>query len=583
MRAKHFIIKELGVTAEYTRPIGMMEMYKFRQMATPEELKQMKLLIATDQEAAWRLLEKVTKTRLSTKDNEPVNEIAMSPSRLKQMASQVDATCGIEFEMIVPAEDTEETEYDFEYDRRARTIIDVLQFYIGDYNSRGEIEDAKEKITEAYMSWVNEQISNEFSDKKIDIIKEYLLEEELDFYELLEQNLEDMNLSRQEIKLALDIGRKYKDYSENEIERELQDLFKDKRKALENYQKAKHKVDQFVEKLADTAIKEKNELYNTALNSHFENSIDNYSERDFFEENNLYSMSDFMGYGLTWPHYQESSNTNSIKEISEQFQEAINKPVLYGTDYKSVERDDVSYIVEPDGSIDPMGEEAMGLEFISPPMSLTEMINDLNKVVSWAKSIGAYTNKTTGLHMNVSVSNYSRQNCDYIKLALLLGDEYVLSQFQRETNKYAKSSLNIIRKNILDYQMSDTDLINDLLLQMKSNLVNDLKQTLTTYIQAEMSRYVSINMKRNYIEFRSPGGNWLDQDISTLENTLLRFVVALDASCDPMKYRQEYLKKLYLLLKPQSENDIISLFIKFNNKQLNLQELKDFIQTVRKK
>ena len=225
----------------------------------------------------------------------------------------------------------------------------------------------------------------------------------------------------------------------------------------------------------------------------------------------------------------------------------------------------------------------MGLEFISPPMSLTEMINDLNKVVSWAKSIGAYTNKTTGLHMNVSVSNYSRQNCDYIKLALLLGDEYVLSQFQRKTNKYAKSSLNIIRKNILDYQMSDTDLINDLLLQMKSNLVNDLKQTLTTYVQAEMSRYVSINMKRNYIEFRSPGGNWLDQDISTLENTLLRFVVALDASCDPMKYRQEYLKKLYLLLKPQSENDIISLFIKFNNKQLNLQELKDFIQNVRKK
>jgi hypothetical protein len=579
MRAKHFIIKELGVTAEYTRPIGMMEMYKFRQMATPEELKQMKLLIATDQEAAWRLLEKVTKTRLSTKDNEPVNEIAMSPSRLKQMASQVDATCGIEFEMIVPAEDTEETEYDFEYDRRAKTIIDVLQFY-GDFNSRGDIEDAKEKITEAYMSWVNEQISNEFSDKKIDIIKEYLLEEELDFYELLEQNLEDMNLSRQEIKLALDIGRKYKDYSENEIERELQDLFKDKRKALENYQKAKHKVDQFVEKLADTAIKEKNELYNTALNSHFENSIDNYSERDFFEENNLYSMSDFMGYGLTWPYYQESSKTNSIKEISKQFQEAINKPVLYGTDYKSVERDDVSYIVEPDGSIDPMGEEAMGLEFISPPMSLTEMINDLNKVVSWAKSIGAYTNKTTGLHMNVSVSNYSRQNCDYIKLALLLGDEYVLSQFQRETNKYAKSSLNIIRKNILDYQISDMNLINDLLLQMKSNLVNDLKQRLTTYVQAEMSRYVSINMKRNYIEFRSPGGDWLDQDISTLENTLLRFVVALDASCDPMKYRQEYLKKLYLLLKPQSENDIISLFIKFNNKQLNLQELKNFIQNV---
>ena len=30
----------------------------------------------------------------------------------------------------------------------------------------------------------------------------------------------------------------------------------------------------------------------------------------------------------------------------------------------------------------------------------------------------------------------------------------------------------------------------------------------------------------------------------------MRFVVALDAACDPQKYRQEYLKKLYKLLTP---------------------------------
>lgn len=581
MRAKNFIIKELGATADYTRPIGMMEMFKFRQMATPEQLKQMKLLIATDQEAAWQLLSKVTGTKLSLDQQEPVNEIAMNPSRLRQMASQVDATCGMEFEMVVPSENSEELEYDFDYDPRARTIRDVLEFYRGDYNDRGEIEDARERITEAYMSWVNEQISNEFNDKKIDIIKEYLLEEEVDFYELLEQNLEDMNLSRQEIKLALYIGRIYKDYTENEIERELQDLFKDKRKALENYQKAKHKVDQFVEKLVDTAIKEKNELYNTAFNNHHENSIDNYSERDFFEEKNLYSMSDFMDYGLTWPYYQESTDSKrAIKEISSQFKEIIDKPVMYGFDYKSVGRDNVSYIIEPDGSInaDDGGE---GLEFISPPMSLPEMITDLNKVVSWAKSIGAYTNSSTGLHMNVSVSNYSREKCDYIKLALLLGDQYVLSQFQREANKYAQSSLSIIKHNISRYQIIEPTLINNLFSQMKSKLSTELVRDLKDYIRGNMSRYVSINMKKDYIEFRSPGGDWLDQDISTLENTLLRFVVALDASCDPDKYRQEYFKKLYLLLKPQSDNDIISLFIKYNHGQLNLQDLKSYIKSIR--
>ena len=53
-------------------------------------------------------------------------------------------------------------------------------------------------------------------------------------------------------------------------------------------------------------------------------------------------------------------------------------------------------------------------------------------------------------------------------------------------------------------------------------------------------KYTSINTKDGYIEFRSPGGDWLNQNFDKIENTLLRFTVALSAAMDPEAYRQEY-------------------------------------------
>ena len=91
-------------------------------------------------------------------------------------------------------------------------------------------------------------------------------------------------------------------------------------------------------------------------------------------------------------------------------------------------------------------------------------------------------------------------------------------------------------------------------------------------------KYTSINAHEGYIEFRSPGGDWLNADWSKLENTLLRFVVALDAACDPQKYRQEYLKKLYQVLQPDSETDPIALFAKFSSGQMSKQELASLVK-----
>jgi len=71
-------------------------------------------------------------------------------------------------------------------------------------------------------------------------------------------------------------------------------------------------------------------------------------------------------------------------------------------------------------------------------------------------------------------------------------------------------------------------------------------------------KFTSINTKNNRVEFRGPGGDWINMyksDPGKLVNPMLRMVVALDAACDPEKYKQEYQKKLYKLLNPAGQKD----------------------------
>jgi hypothetical protein len=205
-------------------------------------------------------------------------------------------------------------------------------------------------------------------------------------------------------------------------------------------------------------------------------------------------------------------------------------------------------------------------------MPIDEMITDFNKVVAWAKKTGCYTNDSTGLHINVSVPDFSREKLDYVKLALLLGDEYVLSEFDREGNTFCKSALKQVKDNIRE----NPDNAKKLLDGMKEGL-SDIASKLVH--SGATHKYTSINTKDGYIEFRSPGGDWLDTDIPKIENTLLRFVVALDAAVDPQKYRKEYLTKLYKLLAPSKDStDTIQYFAKYAAGELPKAALRSFVQ-----
>jgi len=153
----------------------------------------------------------------------------------------------------------------------------------------------------------------------------------------------------------------------------------------------------------------------------------------------------------------------------------------------------------------------------------------------------------------------------------LLGDEYVLNQFGRLGNSYAASAMGIIKERIAQRPEDAAAMLQ----KMKTGLGELASKVVHS---GTTSKFTSINTKDGYIEFRSPGGDWLGDNFDKIETTLMRFVVALDAAMDPEKYRDEYLKKLYAVLKPRDQNDTLSYFAKFAAGELPKAALKSFIR-----
>ena len=277
--------------------------------------------------------------------------------------------------------------------------------------------------------------------------------------------------------------------------------------------------------------------------------------------------------GIEFEMVVPNVQSEDIETVADEFSDAIGKRVYSSTSYHGARRSEDAYSLEPDSSIDAEPGEA-GLEFISPPMSVEDMLEDLESVREWAIARGCYTNKSTGLHINVSVPNYSLDNLDYVKLAILLGDKYVLEKFNRYGSGWAKSALDIVQE-----RAKDPETVAKLLDQVKGGVESIASKILHS---GRTDKYTSINTKDGYVEFRSAGGDWLGKNYDKIKDTLLRFVVALDAACDKEKYKKEYLKGLYKVLQPKDPSSDMSMFAKYMAGQITLSQYIRNLEQVRK-
>lgn len=294
---------------------------------------------------------------------------------------------------------------------------------------------------------------------------------------------------------------------------------------------------------------------------------------NWLAENHIVTMYDMCKQGgYLWPYYIKEYNLKyrTMADIADDFQQNIGRNVKFSYIAKSNTQDGTSYVIEPDRSLrQPNSDDDVGLEIISPPLPLFEMVRDLQKIIIWAKHNDVYTNETTGLHINVSIPSFSIENLDYVKMALLLGDTYILQQFGRVGCWYCASSLKTIQETVI----SSPDLIITAFDKIKANLDGIASKIIHNGLT---EKHVSINTKHGtHVEIRSPGGNWLNAGVNKILATMNRIVVALDAARDPNKYRQEYLTKLYKLMPSEAESPLPTLLAQYQNEELTATELKN--------
>lgn len=273
---------------------------------------------------------------------------------------------------------------------------------------------------------------------------------------------------------------------------------------------------------------------------------------------------------LDWPHFtQEGGFTEAVANYASDLESVIGAEVNTSEEYHGQEKNfrTGDWYMEPDTSIDPgkgghAGEyEEMGVEIVSPPMPIAVMLTKFKKTLSWAKNNDARTNQTTGFHVGVSMGsstgsdNRNTSNVDYVKLALFLGDQYILDRFGRQANTYAHSSQLLVQQ--MAYRMDAGQIANQLA-KLKQGLVNEVSKDL---LKGNDSKFVSVNMRPGYIEFRGMGNDYIDHP-EVIENTILRYIRAYAVAADPQAERQEYFKKLSKLLNPGSD-DYLDPFVRF--------------------
>ena len=456
----------------------------------------------------------------------------MSPTYLKQYASKTDARVGIEFELLATnIQRFAEIIQDI-LESRVRSMDDVdrlaseLLEYVSDQRAVRGLKSLRDDIKQDLSELINDLVNIDFI---FDEIEKDLSLAEID-YDNFATNSVDELVSRG--KITDNDREQFIDWLDSQDP----DRYTD---AVKNVEKLVNRMlDRELYSIADDEVSNQGAIYSQVYDNHYESNIDLY-----FEE--FSSFNDVLRRFRIDVDNDPDDYSVEMDTIADDFAEFTNFGNVMSSGQYHGATEHNGWRVEPDSSIQGYG---IGVEIISPPLPLDEMVECVHSVTEWAISRNYETNSTTGLHINVSVPGI--ENLDYIKLVVLLGDEHVLEQFGRESNRYAKSSFNAMRQ--YTNRLSSSDLP-----KLKADFVRNLMGVSKKFVRALTSegKYVSVRLDDGYVEFRSPGGDWLNADIDKILDTVNRFATVLAIACDPDAFKEEYRSKFYKILEPYFVKD----------------------------
>jgi len=497
----------------------------------------------------------------SVLSEEILDEISQTPGAIQDWAKDSatwNIKAGFEAELIFPSvggsSEDEEWEPDYDMDERAYSIDDIVQFYTsGDAGmSQAAGRRLRDRMFEDWIVFTDEQLAENWNRDQFAAVMDYVKQNEMPKFETWLTEWCEQN------------GHDFAAIKASAREQNKQDP---------NYQlyvTASEMYTNELERIVDEAIDEENNIYDDARDQYFDEERENVADEEaWLRSQGIRMMSDVGNeYDAEWPYYRPMGGEGDVdaNELGESLSSATGKPVTVSQSYHSATRRANTYIIEPDSSLEPDDGDGTGLEVVSPPMPLPETLAQLKLVINWARKVGAYTNSSTGLHMNISVPNQA--NIDYVKTVLFMGDRYILEKFGRESNTYTRSAM-----EKLQAKHQGKDYTPQQLATVFQTLRSEDQRAAFEAIQAGIGRdkYTSAHQKSGYIEFRSPGGNYLGNDaeeVGSLENTMLRFARAMSIGADPTAYQREYSTKLYKLLTagetPRGLDVTMKLFADYN-------------------
>jgi len=187
------------------------------------------------------------------------------------------------------------------------------------------------------------------------------------------------------------------------------------------------------------------------------------------------------------------------------------------------------WAITDDGSINSHGNgPGVGIEIVSPPLPTEEALDGLQSIFRFIKKYDLVTNESTGLHINISIPHL-RERLDPLKLILFMGEEHILEKWARTNNEYTKSHAKEIVDDIKNHGVPK-----------ETGIFEVLNRFLSKH------KYHTVNLSKlaaGYLEFRVAGGDNYHEEIQKVNQTIGRFLSALEIACSADLERQQYLKK----------------------------------------
>ena len=461
------------------------------------------------------ILKKINRKRLKEADPK-LFEINYNRQSVAKEALDAPVRCGFEAETYF---------YDAE---SSSPSDDVDNMSIGDIEY--EFGDLPDSAYEYYQDWIREKAMDEYLPDLID----NWINENRDEDEFIQEFMGSGNAPTEDA--VEDYKEQYKDYDPEEYLNRKEDGWD-----MDNWTRDlinQEYEDDYEDFLRDY-IQEDDDLMSEAI----EECEGDYSMDDYVSEQ-YYSMSEFLD-DFSYDYSKENDGVEAVAEI-------LNNWVKANSEFKDYpEHGDYGdtyttsgWAVEPDSSIEK--EDGAAAELISPVFSSPrQMLREMKSLFEWGED-NFGTNNSTGLHVTMSWQEEKKEP-NKLKMALLLGDPYLLAEFGRLQNSYTVSQYDGLLKYASDLKQNPGKSIKQLENELAKGISSGKFQSIHFKTEKDSSS------GNNLIEFRIAGGADYIEMYDQVVKAVVRYATVMKAGHDEEAYKKDYINALYRILNKSQE------------------------------